>query len=156
MDTLPRKPKRSGTLDRRLLGTWRSDKRETFREWLWLPNTPAARKRKLKNMFGKLRIRFTPRRIELRLRDWKYVGPYEVLGSDIDSIAIRYWDSLLETPRIHHLHFVKQWYWVTFGNGRYREWFRRVERRRKSARTSSVPGSPTTTKEPLSARNPVH
>ena len=114
-------------VDRRLLGTWRSDKRQTFKEWLWRPGTPAGRKRKLKNLFGKLKVRFTRQRIQMTLPGWKYVGPYEVLGSDSDSVAIQYWDTLLEIPRIHHLHFVKRWYWVTFGNGRYREWFKRVD-----------------------------
>ena len=96
-DKTAQKEKKLGAVDKRLLGTWRSDKRQTFREWPWRPRTPAARKRKLKKFFGKLEVRFTVRRIELRLRDWKYVGPYEVLGWDANSVAIRYEDVLLKS-----------------------------------------------------------
>jgi hypothetical protein len=139
-------PKFSKT-DKRLLGKWKSDKRKTFADWNWKPNTPPLKKRKLKSFFGNLILTFTRTRIvyDLPHRKWQRSWRYAVLGVDETSAAIivlgkpeiknrgKYSRASLQIvedfwskPEIQHIHFEKKWFWASIGIGRNREFFRKL------------------------------
>lgn len=113
--------------DRRLLGTWRSDRRRTLKEWRFRrPLSPVRRKAFLK-IFGKLQLTYTRKRMRGVLGDHRFARSYEVLACDSDSVAIRYYDDvLMQEWRIAHIHFEKDHYWVSVGPNR--EWFKRVKK----------------------------
>src|SRR2546422_213964 len=119
-------PSRASKTDRRLLGTWRSDRHRTVAGWRFSKRLTPERRRKFLGIFGKLRVTYTRTRIRGVLRDYKFVQRYELLAADSDSVAIRYEDKQLTGEwRIQHIHFEgRDCYWVAFG--RNREWFRRA------------------------------
>jgi hypothetical protein len=109
--------------DKRLIGTWRSDRRRTMREWVYArPGTP-KRRRQTADIFGHLTLRFTKSRLYSEFRGHRDVQDYEIVAADSDSVAIVHWDRLLEERRIQHIHFEGEHYWITLG--RNREWFRK-------------------------------
>lgn len=113
--------------DKRLLGTWQSDGRPTVREWRFPKGlTPAQRKRILQ-LFGKLRLTYTRQRIRGRLGDYRYTQPYEVVATDSDTVAIRYREQITGEWRVQHIHFEGDRYWIALGYNR--EWFKRVGKR---------------------------
>jgi hypothetical protein len=128
-----KKPVLKTKMDKRLLGTWRSDRRRTLRE-LQLPRYVQRKTQKpLRALFGKLRLTYTRSHVHYGMDDWQAVRPYKVLATDSRSVAIRYHDELTGEWLIQHIHFSSldaDSYWVTFGFGR--EWFTRV--RKSSAR----------------------
>jgi hypothetical protein len=140
---LPHFPK----IDKRLLGTWKSDKRRTFAEWNWKKNTPPKKREKLKSFFGKLEITYTRTRVisALRHRKWEQTRRYAVLATDDTSVAIvqfgktevkdrrrydlanlEFLEEFCSKPQIEHIHFDKKHFWVSLGNGRNREFFRKI------------------------------
>ena len=112
--------------DKRLLGTWRSDRRRTLKDWIWRRGWPARKRKKLASIFGHLTLRYTRARLYSDYRGHKEIEKYEILAADSDSVAIRRWDSLLEEWRIRHIHFEGDRYWISIG--RQREWFKRVKK----------------------------
>ena len=144
--TLPRFPK----TDKRLLGTWKSDARRTLKEWHWKKNLSPKRIGKCKTIFGKSEAVYTKTKIisRLRHRNWESAICYRVLGVDENSVAIaifgepkiknwkKYDPDLLDLakeiyakPRIAHIHFVDNYYWISFGKNR--EFFRKIHGARK-------------------------
>ena len=134
-------------IDKRLLGTWKSDKRRTFAEWNWKKGTPPQKKAKLKSFFGKLEITYTCTKVisVLRHRQWERARRYAVLATDDTSVVLvqfgkmeikgrRRYDlvnlQILEEscskPQIEHIHFDRKYFWVSLGNGRNREFFRKI------------------------------
>ncbi|HZS26551.1 MAG TPA: hypothetical protein VFB76_04930 [Candidatus Angelobacter sp.] len=111
--------------DRRLQGTWRSDARRTGKEIDSWRDIPVRRKRKLKALFGKLQLRFTRTRCYASLNGVNWVHRYKVLAKDETGVAI-----LTEEPdthpRISHIYFESIYFWIHIGNGRLREFFRRM------------------------------
>src|SRR4051812_32849756 len=76
-------------IDKRLLGTSKSDRRKTFQDFVWPPNGTDEGRRKFKALFGHLILRYTRQTIFSRMRDTDLDPcPYEVLGSDSTSVAI--------------------------------------------------------------------
>lgn len=116
-------------IDKRLLGTWRSDRTATIAEWRFAKRFSALRRRKFLDIFGKLRLRFTRARVFSILGSQNHKQRYEVFGTDSDSVAIRYEDTQLTHEwRLQHIHFEgRDRYWIALG--RNREWFRRVRTR---------------------------
>jgi hypothetical protein len=133
--------------DKRLLGTWKSDARRTFADWNWKKNTSPKRKARLKSFFGKLEITYTCTKVisKLRYRRWEQARRYAVIGMDEEIVAIvlfgkleirnreKYDSSNLELvdqfnreDKIEHIHFDKNHFWISFGNGKNREFFRRA------------------------------
>src|ERR1017187_660 len=112
--------------DRRLIGTWRSDRRRTLKDWIWRPRASAAHRKRVAGIFGHLTIRFTRQKMHTEFRGQSSSHSYEVLGLDANSVAIMHWNSLFERQCIEHIHFdgVGR-YWIAIG--RQREWFRRVD-----------------------------
>jgi hypothetical protein len=76
--------------DKRLLGTWKSDKKRTFAEWNWGKCVSPKRKARLKSFFGKLEITYTRTKVisVLRHRKWEQARKYAVLANDDASVAI--------------------------------------------------------------------
>ncbi len=118
-------PKATSQIDRRLIGTWRSDGRRTLKEYSFPEDSTDKDRRRIRRYFGDLILRYTARRIYSRLRDRKGITPYTVIAMDSESVAILYWDSLLEEHRIQHIHFEGDRFWISLGD-RNREFFRRV------------------------------
>jgi len=110
--------------DRRLLGTWRSDRRRTVKEWRFLPRTPQRIRKRLAAIFGHLALRYTRRRLYSDYRGDRQTHEYEVLASDAESVAIIYRDLSEREWKILHIHFEGRWYWISLGP--QREFFRRV------------------------------
>jgi hypothetical protein len=112
--------------DKRLLGTWKSDRRKTMAEWNWPKGYPTQKRKKVAAMFGKLTIRYTRTRIYSEFEDLRESDSYQVVAADSDSVAIVCWSSLLKENRIWHLHFEGDFFWIAIGP--CREWFKRVKK----------------------------
>jgi hypothetical protein len=111
--------------DRRLLGTWRSDRRKTFRHFVPGPGATPAGVRKLRGLFGRLAVRWTAARYHLSLDGTWQSAPYEVLGRDAESVVVRYYDPRTREWRLQQLRFEGRYYWLWAWG--LREYFRRVE-----------------------------
>lgn len=120
------KVRRTLKLDKRLLGTWRSDRRLTVAEWRSKRRlTPKLRKH-IADMFGHLTLRFTLTRLYSEFKGNRHVVEYKVLASDSESVAVLYRDCFPKGPRIQHIHFQgHSHYWIALGYNR--EFFRRVK-----------------------------
>ena len=133
--------------EKRLLGTWKSDKRRTFAEWSWAKKLTPKKKEWFKSIFGKLEINYGRTKVisRLRHRRWEQSRRYVVLGSDENSVAIVNFgrleiknrrkysplgleivDELHSKPEIKHIHFDKKHFWVLIGNGKNRQFFRKL------------------------------
>jgi hypothetical protein len=116
-------------IDKRLLGTWLSDRRRTLKELRYRPGLKRKHREYLHASFGFLRVRYTRRQIHGVLKDYRFKRPYEVLGRDEGSVAIRTFYKIPgETTGewiIYHIHFRdNHHYWVSYGY--IREWFKKV------------------------------
>jgi hypothetical protein len=133
--------------DVRLLGTWRTDKKRTFVEWNWRKGISPKKRARVKSLFGNLEVTYTRTKVisVLRHRNWETSRHYKVLGLDESSVAIsvfgelkvkrpsNYWAEGLRIvkeahskPAIKIIHFDKKNYWVSIGNGKNREFFRKI------------------------------
>lgn len=115
--------------DMRLLGSWRSDAGRTGREIEARKDIPPLRAEKLKKLFGKLEVRFTSTRCYSQLDGFTEVRRYQVLAKDDGSVAILGTDVPNGKPTISHIHFEGKHFWITIGNGRLREFFKRIPSR---------------------------
>ncbi len=112
--------------DKRLLGTWQSDRRRTLKELRFRPGLARKHREYLRASFGHLRLRYTRSRIHGVLREFSFTQPYEVLASDAVSVAIRSHYKITDEWLITHIHFHgDSHFWISFGY--IREWFRRVK-----------------------------
>ena len=118
--------------DSRLIGTWKSDGRRTTKEIAARSDISAEKKAKLGRFFGKLELRYTPTRCYSRLGTHVAVSRYSVAAKDPWSAAIVVFNSMIG-KQIVHIHFEDEnHYWVTLGSGRMREFFRRLNPRKKA------------------------
>jgi hypothetical protein len=103
--------------DKRLLGTWRSDRRRTVPDWRFAKRLSPEKRRKFLAIFGKLQVTYTRTCIRGVLRDYRFTQPYELLAADSDTVAIRYHDTQLTSEwRIQHIHFLgRDRYWTGVG-----------------------------------------
>lgn len=112
--------------DTRLLGTWQSDRRRTFRHWKPKPGCPLKSLRRLKAMFGELVVRWTRTRCYSELGEFRSVDPYELVARDPSSVVVRVWDQLVEDYRLRYITFDgEDRYWLAC-SGSLHECFRRV------------------------------
>jgi len=81
-------------IEKRLLGTWKSDKRKTFSEFVPWKGLTKKKLKFLRSLFGKLTVTYTPSKIRIEYEDLKDLKKYEILGSDLDSVAVLAYDSL--------------------------------------------------------------
>jgi hypothetical protein len=111
-------------VDRRLLGTWRSDKRRTsaeLRPWL---EQRAQRAQLFARILGRLTFRYTPTRIHESGIGQPSSRAYKVVAKDAESVVIETFDALLGRTHLVHIHFEDGRYWLSAGA--VREWFKRV------------------------------
>jgi hypothetical protein len=111
-------------VDRRLLGSWKSDKRQTFKWFYPKPGCPPEALRKLKALFGKLVVRWGHNKCHTDLDGCKDTAAYEVIASDADSVVVRFPDPADPRGRLRHIHFEGDHYWLWAGG--IREYFKRV------------------------------
>ena len=105
--------------EKRLIGTWISDKKKTKKE-LRARNDIISSK-KLEALFGKLKIKYGRKYIRTELNDHKTKNQYRVLAADYESVAILVEE---EQPLIFHIHFEGEYYWICLG--KFREYFKKV------------------------------
>jgi hypothetical protein len=108
-------------LDTRILGQWRSDAARTVRELKARADIPAASKRGLSRLFGRLELRFTKTRCYSTLNGHIETALYRVVAKDGSSLAI------VSQGKITHIHFEGTRFWILVGTGKFREYFRRVK-----------------------------
>ena len=118
---MPRK-----AFDRRLVGTWKSDRRRTFRDFHPRKGVSEERIRKLKSLFGKLEVRYGYRLMHTTYDGMENKTAYKLVASDADSVVIRYYDSTFHEYRIRQLHFEGEYMWLAISGGLC-EYFRRVQ-----------------------------
>ena len=120
------RPAKPIQVDRRLLGSWRSDRRKTMAEFVWPRSMKPDRRKWFAGLFGHLKLRYTPRYLASDLKGFCERDRYEVVAMDADSVAI-----LWGAGQILHIHFEDDWYWISLG--RNREWFKRVKSKPRQA-----------------------
>jgi len=140
------RPPKIPKTDKRLIGTWKSDAKRTLREWLWKKEPSEDRVRFVKFIFGKSEITYSRNTVTLNYTgEWASSRHFAVLGVDKDSVAIIHYgqadiknrqkylpesleilDELYATPKILHIHFEKNYFWISLAGGRNREFFRKM------------------------------
>lgn len=132
-------------MQKRLAGTWLSDKKKTLDHWMDYQKLPAGKRRKVAAIFGKLSLRFTPKQVFYEMDGQQWKKRYEVVTEDWHSIVIRILpnghkklldaDTLKEFPNLAepellHIYFEDgkiERYRVPMGPGATAfEWFRKV------------------------------
>jgi hypothetical protein len=88
--------------DRRLLGVWRSDKRQTLRELQARRGISKKSQQVIGRLLGKLELRFTETRCYSTLDGHTSSAPYMVVAKDSSSVAIVSRDALLGEDTISH------------------------------------------------------
>src|ERR1041385_719644 len=118
--------------DKRLIGTWRSDKKRTAAEILARRDIRAGKRRtRLMSLFGKLTLRYTQTKCYTTFKGTTEVGPLRIVAKDADGVVL-----LAGSPfgdMIYHIRFeacpkreMPRYYWISLGE--FREYFRRVPR----------------------------
>jgi hypothetical protein len=64
-----------------LLGTWRSDRKRTTAQWVYPKRLAAARRKDFEAIFGKMLVRFTPKRHISKFEGRTWSSPYRILWS---------------------------------------------------------------------------
>jgi len=87
--------------DRRLIGTWQSDRRKTFEHWKPGKKATPASTRKFQALFGKLQVRYTKKYLYERFTEntlvqglkstgkFRRFAQYEIVAKDESSTVIR-------------------------------------------------------------------
>lgn len=75
-------------VDKRLLGTWRSDKERTTKLWRYKTELDPEKKAEFEGIFGKLVRRFTATHVYSEFDGDKTSTAYWVVGSDSRSVVI--------------------------------------------------------------------
>jgi hypothetical protein len=109
--------------DRRLIGTWKSDRKKTFSDWRWLEPISEKKKKKFKSMFGFLEVRYTPKYQSMDLKGTKSRHAYRVLGKNRNSVVIALYDQPSKEEEFSVIHFEGDHFWIPIGINR--EWFKK-------------------------------
>ena len=109
-------------VDRRLLGTGRSDRRRTLQHYKPGPKSTPKRLRRFRSIFGKLTFRWTARRRYTHFEGFRTSAPYEVVASDETGVVVRGGDS----KELVHIHFEGEYYWMA-KQGTHCEYFKRIK-----------------------------
>lgn len=115
--------------DRRLIGTWQSDRRRTFRNFKPNPQSTPQQFRKLKALFGKMRVRWTRTKVYSSSDgiDWTS-DRYEIVASDWSSVVVRYRSPIVDEDVLQQIHFSDGYYYLCLGmGGGLVEWFKRIK-----------------------------
>ncbi len=112
-------------IDKRLLGTWQSDTRKTMRDIRNRRDIPEETQKRFKRLFGKLRLRYTRKRLYTEFHGDKSFQPYRVVAKNHYSVAIVTPGSCESDDQIYHIHFEGKYYSIWLG--KYREFFKKIE-----------------------------
>jgi len=126
--------------DNRLIGTWRSDKRRTAQEIRARRDIPAGKRAKLVSLFGKLTLRYTRSKCYATFDGSTDIRPLRLVAKDPGGVVVIGTAPLTGQDLIYHIRFESPsgpsakppYYWISLG--RFREYFRRVQRRRPTTR----------------------
>lgn len=111
--------------DKRLIGTWQSDRAKTFRHYKPVKGFSEARLRRFKALFGKLTVRWGRTKYYTELEGSRGSEHYEVVASDDTSVVIRHVDFITGLPELKQIHFEGDYYYFAL-DGHLSEWFRRI------------------------------
>ena len=109
-------------IDKRLLGTWKSDQERTTKLWKYKNELDEVKKAKFESIFGKMTRRFTPAMVYSEFEGQKLSGRYWVVASDIRSVVVAYPDQ--SGIELQQIFFEEDWHYVFSGYNV--EFFRRV------------------------------
>ena len=73
--------------DKRLIGTWKSDKRKTSKDMTARSDISAKARATLSRMFGKLETTYTRTRFYAKFEDLSESGRYKVVAMDESSVV---------------------------------------------------------------------
>jgi hypothetical protein len=117
--------------DERLLGTWQSDADRTIAEIRERKPVTAEQEAALRKLFGKMRITWSEAKYTTELDGTTKSFPYEVLGRDKVSVAIRSPVTPLPPLKLSEfsiIHFEDaNTYWLHTQIGDIKEYFKRVK-----------------------------
>ena len=122
--------------DRRLLGTWKSDRHRTLKHFRTKAGCSPQTERKFRSIFGHLIVRWTPKRYITELDGIRRTQAYEVLATDESSVVVRLGPTHPEDSKLLYIHFDETHYWISV-SGHLHEWFKRVET--KGPRVTKTP-----------------
>ncbi len=111
--------------DPRLIGTWKSDRRRTFRHFKPSSNCSPRSLNKFKAIFGKMVIRWGREKFYSEFDGFRDTARYETVASDSDSVVVRVPDVLSGEDVLRQIHFAEDYYWIAV-SGNMHEWFKRV------------------------------
>ncbi|HEY4260196.1 MAG TPA: hypothetical protein VGM98_08550 [Schlesneria sp.] len=115
--------------DKRLIGTWQSDRRKTFQHYKPDKSISAAHLRRFKALFGKFVIRWGRTKCYSELDGWEDSG-------DDSSVVIRHPHSIAKQNVLKQIHFEGDCYWFAL-DGSMNEWFRRIHETPKRSQSQS-------------------
>jgi hypothetical protein len=110
--------------DKRLIGTWLSDRERTFQLWRYRKELTDEQRAKFEEMFGKFRRRFTTGHVHTEFEGDKTVARYEVVAKDSQSVVISFPDE--KESNLQQI-FFEDGGWMYVFSGYNVEFFRRVE-----------------------------
>jgi hypothetical protein len=115
--------------DRRLLGTWQSDRGRTLKNWKSSAKSVAKRKRAQRvfhSIFGKLVIRWTRRRWHSEYDGERESRAYEIVASDFQSVVIH---SVAPGSKgqLTYIRFIADGYYCVITVAGILEYFKRIE-----------------------------
>jgi hypothetical protein len=109
-------------VDRRLLGTWRSDKERTLALWKYQKELSPEVRERFERIFGKFTLRFTETHIYTVFEDTRDTVPYTVVARDANSVVIAWHED--KERSLQHIHFDADGYFVLSGHNV--EFYKRV------------------------------
>lgn len=119
---MPKPPK----IDKRLLGTWKSDRRLTLKHFKPRARLSEAKFRYFRSIFGKLVIRWGPKTYWADYEGTRSRQSYEVIATDASSVVVLVWSDLLQERILRQINFEDaDHYWMAL-SGNLCEHFRRV------------------------------
>lgn len=104
-----KKPK----IDRRLLGTWQSDKERTVALWKYKKDIEPEMHERFERIFGKFKLRFSETHIDTEFEETNDKVPYSVLATDSESVVIAWHEE--KNISLQHIHFEEDAYYVLSG-----------------------------------------
>lgn len=113
--------------DRRLIGTWKSDRRRTFLHYKPPEDFTSEKLDKFKSVFGKLTIRWGRGKYYTLLNGFRDVQSYEIVASDHDSVVVRIRHEIYGHDCLRQICFDGDHYWIALDGGDLCEWFKRVK-----------------------------
>ena len=100
-------------IEKRLLGTWRSDKERTIANWKYKKELAPEVKERFERIFGKFTLRFTEKYIFTEFDDTKTTAPYLVVAQDSTSVVIEWHEE--KGRSLQQIHFEDDGYYVLSG-----------------------------------------